>query len=334
MKIIVDAFGGDNAPDEVIKGAARAVSELDVDIILTGDKNKIEAAAKKLGYQVNSYARGLKTNKTNTVAVILPSIIHPFFASLAEHCYRSLSKRGYRMLLGITDYNSEIEFDLINMVKQNKVDGIICLSYNPKLKIDANLPFVSIDRYFDTSVPCVCSDNYYGGSLATEKLIEFGCKNLLFLRTSSNVKGEADKRQMGFESACHLNNVPFHSIVVYDNEAVDIRETFWSHIREHIHDGKCDYDGIFCGTDRLAHLTCQKLRSFGLRVPEDIQVIGFDGLTKFGGDEYYVSTIVQPVEQMAETAVNILFDTDRTKIQPLMCLPVLFGYGGTTKLPE
>ena len=79
---------------------------------------KVEEAARKLGYQVNQYARGLKTNKTNTVAVILPGVNHPFFAALAHHICEALARRDYRMLLYVTASNPEIEQNCVNMVRQ------------------------------------------------------------------------------------------------------------------------------------------------------------------------------------------------------------------------
>ena len=130
---------------------------------------KVEEAARKLGYQVNQYARGLKTNKTNMVAVILPGVDHPFFAALAQHICTALARRDYRMLLYVTASNPEIEQNCVNMVRQNKADGIIGLTYNP-LAVDEELPFVGIDRSFRADIPCVAADNYGGGRLAAEKL--------------------------------------------------------------------------------------------------------------------------------------------------------------------
>jgi len=145
-------------------------------------RTKVEAAAQKLGYQVNQYARGLRANKTYTVAVILPGVDHPFFASLAQCLCTSLAQRNHRMLLYVTASNPEIEQNCVNMVRQNKADGIIGLTYNP-LVVGEDLPFVGIDRSFRADIPCVAADNYGGGRLAAEKLLELGCTHLAFLRT-------------------------------------------------------------------------------------------------------------------------------------------------------
>ena len=145
-------------------------------------RKKVEQAIKELDYHLNAYARGLKSNRTNTIAVILPTIAHPYFGLIAHCINSSLQKRGYRMLLCDTDYDNEKEQEMIRMAEQNKVDGIITLTYDPKLEVPSEINSVSIDRYLGANIPCVASDNYAGGRLAAEKLMENGCRKLAFLR--------------------------------------------------------------------------------------------------------------------------------------------------------
>ena len=290
-------------------------------------RTKVEDAAKKLGYQVNQYARGLRAGSTFTVALILPGVNHPFFASLAQHVCEALAARGYRMLLYVTASNPESEQACVNMVRQNKADGIIGLTYNP-LVVDENLPFVGIDRSFRHDIPCVSSDNYSGGRMAAEKLIELGCTRLAFLRTGSARPGEADKRGDGFEMACRARQVPYEVLRINDE---DDFLRFRDFLLDHRQGDKLDIDGIFCSTDLLAWKIQCMLEEMGLRVPEDVQIIGFDGIRRFGGESFYCSTIVQPVQKIAETAVDLLLAKDRANIPALVCLPVSYASGGTTK---
>ena len=288
---------------------------------------KVEAAAQKLGYQVNQYARGLRANKTYTVAVILPGVDHPFFASLAQHLCTALTKRDHRMLLYVTASRPDMEQMCVNMVRQNRVDGIIGLTYNP-LDIDEDLPFVSIDRSFNSDVPCVASDNYSGGRMAAEKLLELGCKHLAFLRTGSSKPGEADKRGDGFEMACRARQIPYDALRLNDG---DDFQRFRDFLLAHRQGDGLDIDGIFCSTDLLAWKIQCLLEELGLRIPEDVQIIGFDGIRRFGGEALYCSTIVQPVAKMAETCVDLLLTQDRSNIPALVCLPVSYAPGGTTR---
>lgn len=111
----------------------------------------------------------------------------------------------------------------------------------------------------------------------------------------------------------------------------DGMDPFFRYLEEHMADGKLEYDGIFCCTDHVAYRVMLKLRSMGVRVPEDVQIIGFDGIHVFDGDGFFVSTIVQPVKPLAEAAVSVLLSEDRSKLPALMCLPVSYAKGGTTK---
>lgn len=288
---------------------------------------KVEEAARKLGYQVNQYARGLRAGSTSTVALILPGVNHPFFAALAQYVCEALNKRDYRMLLYVTASSPESEQACVNMVRQNKADGIIGLTYNP-LEVDESLPFVGIDRSFRPDIPCVSSDNYSGGRLAAEKLIELGCRRLAFLRTGSVRPGEADKRGDGFEAACRAQQILYETLRLNDGE---VWEQFRDFLLDHRQGDKLDFDGIFCSTDLLAWKIQHMLEEMGLRVPEDVQIIGFDGIRRFGGESFYCSTIVQPVQKIAETAVDLLLAKDRSNIPALVCLPVSYAPGGTTK---
>ena len=295
-------------------------------------KKKVEEAAKKLGYQVNNYARGLRTSRTNTVALILPTVTHPFFGALAEHVSRALRVRGCRTLLETTDLNHDVEQECVNMVQQNKVDGIIGLTYHPSLQVDENLPFVSIDRPFSPGVPCVASDNFGGGQLAAQTLTDLGCKRLLVLQQTVQTPGEVDKRRLGFNAWCETNGVEYTCLHAYENkDDPEQWSTFWRFLEEHMAGNAPEYDGIFCCTDHLAVHTCRKLRRLGLRVPEQVQVIGFDGLQQFGGENYYCSTIAQPVKEMAELAVDLLLNPDRSKLPVQIYLPVSYQPGGTTR---
>ena len=289
---------------------------------------KVEEAAKKLGYRVNNYARGLKTDKTYTAAVIIPSTTHPFFGRITEELCRALARRNYRTILAITSFDPRMEQRCVEMVRQNKVDGIIALTYNPDLVIDDTLPFVSIDRYYNAAVPCVSSDNYGGGQLAAMQLERLGCRNLLFLRSGSPVPGETDKRGSGFEAYCQLRGIPSECVRVNDDNGIS---ELYGFLDEHIHDGMLPYDGIFCSTDYLAVQIIHHLKQHGIRVPDDVQIIGFDGVNDFFRERPVCSTIVQPVAEMAEAAVNILLSPKESRLQALTSLPVTYRPGGTTK---
>lgn len=290
-------------------------------------KVRVEDAIRKLNYQVNNYAQTLRTNRTNTVVLLIPNTEEPYYASLTYHINLALLKRNYRMLLCSTDYDSNLEQEYVSMAQQNKVDGIIGLTYNPGLVIQAGTPFVSIDRCIGAGIPCVSSDNYAGGQLAAETLAELGCRNIAFLRKGSSLSNEPNKRKAGFENGCLARGLHYEMKIMDDKEPYEAFERF---LREHIVDGRLSFDGIFCVTDGLAYFVLKMLRRLGQRVPEDVQVIGFDGVRLFGDRNYVCSTIVQPVAEIAQMCVNLVLDENMPEKPSLVCLPVSYAYGGTT----
>lgn len=291
-------------------------------------KIRVEEAIRKLDYHVNSYAQGLKASKTYTVALLIPNTHHPYFGNLAYQINLSLLKRKYRMLLCCTEFDPGLEQEYVQMAQQNKVDGIIGLTYNPDLQVDDSIPFVAIDRSVGPHIPCIASDNFAGGQMAAEKLADLGCKNVAFLRTGSSLTNEPNKRKAGFENGCLARNLSYSMKILEDGASLDEFEQF---LREHLHNGKLDFDGIFCVTDRMVYDIRKILLNMGLRVPDDVQMIGFDGLRDFGDGNYICSTIVQPVPEIAEMCVELLLQENMTTKPPLICLPVSYAFGGTTK---
>ena len=293
-------------------------------------REHVEAAAQRLGYSVDNYARGLRSGRTNTIAMIVPSLDHSFFSSLVNAVNYELLQRDYRMILVTTQFDVHAESRCVQMVRQNKVDGIIGLTYTSDLKLSEDLPYVSIDRLIGQGIPCVSSDNFNGGVIAAEKLLELGCRKPLFLRIGSRVVGETDKRGAGFSAACEMHGLKACSLWVNDEDGI---EAIFAFLDSHIRDGVLDYDGIFCSTDRLVFFVRRHLEQQGIRVPDDVQMIGYDGTRHFFTGDYVCSTIVQPVQQMAETAVRILTNEEQYRISAMVCLPVSYAPGGTTREP-
>ncbi|MBQ9265192.1 MAG: LacI family DNA-binding transcriptional regulator [Clostridia bacterium] len=291
-------------------------------------KEKVEAAIQHLGYQYNASGRNLRTDRTNTIALIIPNTINPYFALLVHHINIALEKRNYRMLLCFTEYDRNREMEFIQMVRQNRVDGIIALTYNPSLNIPDDIPFVTIDRFFSVSVPCIAADNFGGGWLAAKKLREFGCKNVAFIRIGSTLTNEPSKRKDGFVSACVEMGLPFEVMALEDGAPFSQFEDF---LTSHMENGQLAFDGLFVGTDSLAWQIIQVLKRLGLGVPEDVQVIGFDGIRMFGDLSPVVSTIVQPVQEIAEASVSTVLSKHLSNVPSLICLPVQYTYGGTTR---
>lgn len=300
---------------------------------------KVEASVKKLGYQMNFYARGLKTKNTYTVAAIVPELLNPFFAVWVYYMEQALYRNGYKLLLCNTQGMIEKEEYYFRMAEQNKVDGIICVTYKDvEPYVSENIPLISLDRHFHKKVSCISSDNYHGGELAAEKMISTGSKNLIYIRNGSEISGETLKRGEGFRDYCKAHGVSCEVLNLGDD--FDIFREGGNSLKEVLRDffisarktGKMRYDGIYASTDLLAKIVLEQLQLLGIKVPEEVQIVGHDGIRWMNRGEYMVSTIVQPVQEMAEKSVELLLKKIKgEEIEILTILPVAFAEGGTTR---
>lgn len=295
---------------------------------------KVEEAIRTLNYKVNTYAKGLKTQKSKLVALIIPNTTNPFFAAFADHIESALYRRNLKLLLCCADGIPEKEIEYLNMAIGNKVDGIIALTYSDiGIHIPQDTPIVVFDRFFENhAIPRVSSDNFAGACLAVEKLLEFGCKHPVYIRFHSVFPGESDKRKDGYLYACSKYHIEpdFIDEVESDEKLSIMKEFIDNHKTE---EGTLTFDGVFAHTDYHGNLFMELLRQEGFKVPEDIQIIGFDGIRKFGNqeDSLFISSICQPIEQLAEKCVEILVSHNSSLLPSLTLLPVKYCYGGTTR---
>ncbi|MFZ2673468.1 MAG: LacI family DNA-binding transcriptional regulator, partial [Trichococcus flocculiformis] len=290
-------------------------------------RRKVEAAMKELNYIPNAYARGLKMNKTNTVALIIPTIWHPFFSEFAYYVESNLAKHKYKMLLCNSDVSSDKELEYIQMVQENKVDGIIGITYSDLDNfVSSHLPFVTIDRHFKEETVCVTSDNFHAGQLAVEKLVEKGCHKLGYVGTHSRFPTETTKRRNGFEKQAKQSGIPY---AIYDGQdpVIELKQEIRTFFEENP-----DVDGIFAHTDFIALDILEVLEEMKRNVPEEVQIIGCDGIKMESGRRQIVSTIRQPVDLMAKAAVEKIIQViDGESVRTKITLPVHYVEGPTTK---
>ena len=288
---------------------------------------KVNAAIAELNYVPDVYARGMKTSKTDTIALIIPTIWHPFFGEFAFHVEVELSKKGYKLLL-CNISGPKRELDYITMLQQNKVDGIIAITYSPiEDYLSSNIPFVSIDRtYEDKAIACVSSDNQKGAELAAQVLISKGGTHFGFIGGHNKTINETKKRRLFFEKTILEAGFPCEVLDLeepYDNFLEEV-EVF---LRQHP-----KIDALFTINDFTAIDAISILEKLGKKVPEDVQVVGYDGIRQAEERTQYLSTIRQPIEEMATEAVQCLLDILDKKDRPLqITLPISYLEGKTTK---
>ena len=294
-------------------------------------KLAVEAAIRELNYQPNIYARGLKVNRTNTIALILPTVWHPFFSELAYNIEQNLRRLGYKMILCNSEGDYKTELSYITMAKQNQVDGIIAITYSDiEPYISSNIPIISIDRFFNDDITYVSSDNLEGGYLAASKLVEAGCQSLCFIGKGSKKENATRNRKKGFIKYCQEQQIDYQlcDMIGDHDKFIKNLDVF---LKDNIVEQK-KIDGIFAVTDAYALLVLNCLLKHGISVPDDVQIIGFDGIKSSKDDFIHISTIRQPIEFIAKESVEAIHAlVNKESIKKEILLPVEFIKGYTTK---
>lgn len=290
--------------------------------ISENSREKVYAAMKKLNYQPNEVARSLIKRRTNTIGVIVPHIIHPFFADLIHYLELAASKASYKILLCNSHQQPSREQEYINMCTSNRVSGIvICSAHVNDLKLaDLDIPVVVIEKNRSEGIHCIHCDNYQGGALAAQQLIDSGCRHLLYFRDAADEAMPADKRAAAFFDIAEKNSVDAHEIL-FDSENYETLE-YVDRIIEGL-EAYPDTDGVFSSSDLIASQVLLSCHRTGRRVPEDVKVVGFDDCSLASITIPQITTIHQPVREMAEMAVQAIIKKNEGETVPTTAmLPV------------
>ena len=258
---------------------------------------------------------------------ISPSIWHPFFSEFAFFVESSLEKRNYKMFLCNSNNDAQKEKEYIQMVMQNKVDGIIGITYSDIDEyVSSKLPFVSIDRSFTEEVIYVTADNEAGGKLAVNELLKHGATHLAYIGGYQDTPNETKKRRKYFELEAKAKGCDF-SILDMLEPITDLESKVTNFLLDNP-----QIDGIFTINDAMAIDVSKVLKKIGRKIPKDVQIIGFDGQRYGESQEYLVSSIAQPIQQMAEKSVELLIDMIQGKeVATRTILPVYFVESWSTK---
>lgn len=285
-------------------------------------RKKVYDAMKKLNYQPNEIARSLFRQHTNVIGVIVPSVNHPFFSKLVEKIEFYASRRGYKILLCDSYHERQKEIEYIEMLKSSKVDGIIMGSRTTDILniFNFDFPLVTVDRIMSDKIPCVSSDNYQGGSLATKALIARGCKKLAHITGSLKLNLMANQRYAAFMDICDKEKIDHVVVTAEENQfsSMDYKDLIENLFREHP-----DVDGVVASSDVIAAEVIQIAISKGRVVPGDLKVIGYDDTSIASLTTPQISTIRQPIEEIGRYAVDLILDQQKGEIVPMRTiLPV------------
>ena len=267
-------------------------------------REKVRRAMAEMHYQPNELARALSKRRANTIVAIVPHVAHPFFASLISSLEQAAAERGYKLLLCNSRQQPEKESEFLAMSVSNNAAGIILCSKNVCAQHlqQLEIPIVNLERdeEWGETVTIHC-DNYQGGKLAALHLIDRGCTHLLHFGGITGKHMPADLRGEGFADVCRDKGISF-TVLTADPETYDSM-----HYHSLIEDALRSHpetDGIFASSDLIAAQILQVCSRMGIAVPGQMKVVGFDGTMVAFLTSPTITTIRQPVPEMARLSIE------------------------------
>lgn len=287
-------------------------------------RTKVHRVMKELDYQPNELARSLSKSRTNIIGVIVPSLMDPYFCEVVNYLEFYASRAGYKVMICNSNHQRDKEQEYISMLKSNKVSGIVLSSWTKNLEsiLPSNLPVITFERVISNLISSITCDNYSGGEIATRYLLEIGCKNLLHISGTNNIKMPADSRRDAFVRVCEGNQIPFKVFYV-ENTKFQSQDYYVD--LEQIIVSNPEIDGIFTSSDVIAADIISLCSKNNIRIPSDVKLVGFDDIRLTSLMTPKITTIHQPIEQMCSCAIKTLIHQIEEGFLPSKTiLPVTF----------
>lgn len=280
----------------------------DVDVVNEETKKKVQDAIKKLGYRPNIVARSLKTQKSRTIGIIIPDISNQFYPEIVRGAEDVSNIYNYNIMLCNTDLDLDKEMEYLRVLKEKMVDGVIYMSNSLEPEIielvkNLQLPVVLVETTDkQNTFPSVTIDNEKAALEATDYLIKKGNKNIAYIGMHEDAVNAAAFRFSGYKAAIEENGIKFNENLCFFGglKAHDGYEGINAIIKNN------DIDAVFCASDEIAMGAVNALREYGMRVPEDIDVMGFDDI--YSASIFYpkLTTVVQPMYDMGSVGMRML----------------------------
>jgi len=274
---------------------------------------------KELDYRPNLAARSLVTGRTYLIGLVVPDLLHPFFAEIAKSLSEVLRENGYYLIVSSSDEDPDLEEQEINQLLARRLDTLIIASCRSTVDLFFRIekqktPYVLIDRALPgLSANFVGVDDEAVGILATKHLIEMGCKRIAHIRGPETSPGI--RRMEGYKRALTLNDLKVveECIISEPKGDVETRQRGAEAMRQLL-SLKPRPDGVFCFNDPMAMGAMNYALDQGVRIPEDLAVIGCGNLHYDDALSVPLSSINQHSRRIGQEAARIALDVLNSKV--------------------
>lgn len=274
----------------------------------------VRELAKTLNYKPNTFAVNLRTKESKTIGLVIPVIDHHFFSSVIKGIISQAEKKGYLVIILQSNESYELEKKQIDLLLSQRVDGILISLANGTADfshlnevISQEKPLVMFDKIAKI-VKCskIIIDDRKAAYIATQHLIDIGCKRIAHFRGALLPQNSID-RFLGYKKALLDNNLLYDPSLVYICECGDMSfEEGKKNAKQLLKDHN-DVDGIFINTDLVAIGAMTQFNKQGVKIPEDISIVGFSNWFMSSVISPKLTTINQPGFKMGKTAFKQLY---------------------------
>lgn len=279
-----------------------------IDVVNEDTKQRVKDAIEKLGYRPNIVARSLKTQRTRTVGIIVPDISNPFYPEIVRGAEDVANIYDYNVMLCNTDLDKEKEIEYLRIMKEKMADGIIYMSTSLdedvlKLLEELNLPAVLIENADPTGkLASVSIDNEAAAYDGVSYLLKKGNKKIAYIGSDKDEKNLGSLRYRGYEKALKDNKIRLSEKLV-EFTGSKARDGFdaVNRILE-----AAEIDAVFCTGDEIAMGVINALRERGIKVPEQVDVMGFDNIYFSSIFNPKLTTVAQPMYDMGSVGMRML----------------------------
>lgn len=275
-------------------------------------REKVLRAAKELGYRPNAIARSLITQRSRTVGVLFSYLDNPFYARALELFCHGLQERGYHALVFMMSDTLQDTDSTVTDILQYQVDGLLTASVELSSKIcvecaERGIPVVMFNRaQDDATLSAVTADNIGGGRIAARVLLDAGCERVALLAGWDGASTSRD-REFGFRAELVAHGVELFGRGMGNFNLEDTAEATRQLFVGKPATGRPD--ALFVVNDYMAIRAMEVIRyEAGLRIPEDVSVVGFDDISTAAQPSYALTTVRQPINRMVEASLRILFE--------------------------
>ena len=271
-------------------------------------RQQILDLAKKWDYHPNPHAQRLKKAKTSTIGLIVPELTHHFYSQIVKGVDSVLDEVGYQQIICVSNEEFEKEKKAAEALLNARVDGLLLALSNETREYDhiqqlihEEIPVVFLDRMCeDIQAPYVMTDDFEGAKLATQYLIDIGCNKIAFIK-GPEIISTTFSRLMGYKEAFKVNGLEVDDSFIIDHcDQNQLESRLMKLVKEQ------SLDGLLAHSDYHAFKAMEILQKKGLKIPEDISIIGYANEPLASYTTPKITTVKQPAFEMGERGMKLL----------------------------